>query len=232
MILSKNKKVIYIGVPHTGSSFIHLAARDVFHRGEIISNTQVFDHTINTKHWPVGKIADHFEIKDIQDYKLLIFTRHPYTYHLSDWNLRARLEATVDECKKMTEAEIKEKYPDNSEWLISKVNADKMNRIDKKWEKFSEYLIEVALNHHYWTYSLFLRYNDLYLNDVEWLKFEDFNKSCARVFEAFGYDPPDTSEPFNIGKWSKDDITQAAKDVLYHRFNMDFSLFGYTKDDF
>ena len=90
MILSRDKKLIYIGVPHTGSSFIHLAAKDVFQHGEVISNTQVLDHTINTKHWPVGKIANHFEIDDIQDYKLMIFTRHPYTYHLSDTCVPAR----------------------------------------------------------------------------------------------------------------------------------------------
>lgn len=215
-------------MPHTGSSFIHLAAKDVFQHGEVISNTQVLDHTINTKHWPVGKIANHFEIDDIQDYKLMIFTRHPYTYHLSDWNLRSRLESCIEECRSLTEEEIKDKYPDNAEWLIR----GKLNKIDRKWDKFSEYLIEVALNHDYWQPSLYLRFNDLHLQDVEYLKFEDFHNSVARVFEVFGYEAPDTSEPFNVGHWSKDDITQAAQDVLYHRFATDFSLFGYTKNDF
>lgn len=81
MIISQENKVAYIGMPHTGSSFIHHHCKNV---DSLIVEDNIYKH---------ATVSQCLKLGAEEDYEFFIFVRNPVYWMKSKWGLMNRVTA-------------------------------------------------------------------------------------------------------------------------------------------
>lgn len=194
MIVSLKNKVIFIGVPHTGSTSIHEYVKHQIMTGdEMIENG--FD-TYESKDW-IYCHGDykHAGIEDIEnflrknDYDLsgkwvaYYSFRDPVGFHSSDYYLRCRLARKIDWCK---------------EHSIAKTVS--MQKIVTQFPTVDQYLLEYVTPHKWFNHLKIMNRNYLFRGrshtlDIEFRRRdytrEGYSKTFKEVVEALGLEVKD-----------------------------------------
>ena len=97
MIISQENKVAYIGMPHTGSSFIHHHCKDV---DSLIVEDNIYKH---------ATVSQCLELGAEEDYEFFIFVRNPVCWMKSKWGLMNRVTADQSYIDRQTCQEWKNK---------------------------------------------------------------------------------------------------------------------------
>lgn len=232
MLCSVKNKVIYLGVPHTASSWAH---HQVEHIGERL-NIDIRVHHIE-KHWRASDAIEFLvnekgiDRQEALSFKVFVVVRHPVTWFASDWTLKVReariIRSHIDEG---TFSELLKKY--RREFFLSDVRYEDM--------EFNEYLC-----HSLWFHvgissglngdkcSLYERFNDNGSLSIEYLKYEDFEQTYTKIFQALGLDEiPDFNVVLNSGHWEKKDISAESIEKIAKYCKREFEIFEYDKHDF
>jgi hypothetical protein len=82
MIISQENKVAYIGMPHTGSSFIHHHCKNA---GSLMVEDNIYKH---------ATVSQCLELGAEEDYEFFIFVRNPVCWMKSKWGFMKRVTAS------------------------------------------------------------------------------------------------------------------------------------------
>lgn len=156
MIISHQNKIVYIGVPHTGSTFIHSYLSE-------FDDLFVGDDTL--KHATCSQALE-FNTKG---YEFILFVRNHFEYYVSEWCLMDRvsdrsltaLEAFEDENWRNKCIEFKKEKPCFDSFLHKR-----LSHRDSNSSLFDFYLSDK-------THNIILKY-------------ENFDESCRFLFNKLG----------------------------------------------
>jgi hypothetical protein len=233
MLCSVKNRVIYLGVPHTASSWAHAQVENT---GERL-NIDIRVHHIE-KHWRASDAIEFLvnekgiDRQEALSFKVFVVVRHPVTWFASDWALKVReariIRSHIDEG---TFSELLKKYRSQMpeahiSWKISEVRYAEMG--------FDEYLCRsLRFNTNGGKGSLYERFNDNGSLSIEYLKYEDFEQTYTKIFQALGLDEmPDFNVVLNSSHWKKKDISAESIEKIAKYCKREFEIFEYDKHDF
>lgn len=225
MILSNTKKIIYISIPHTGSTFIVRNFVDYdtsidYKFGDPSRNS--FNPNPAQTHLFLSEAAPYLH-HPIEEYTIILFVRNPVDYFISDYNFMERCRLgnrnswySVDIQdyieRKMT---IDERVVDHIKWTID-LNSFFYNRPDKEDVLKSIFLPKVDCI-------------DYKLPQVVCLKFENFSESVTYLYEKLNHKIPNLNQKINFSRqWQEKVVKNETRELIYNSFTKDFDLFGYS----
>jgi len=216
MIVSIKNKLIFIGVPHTGSTSIHECVKHAIMTGEemetlgfntLATDEWIYDHG-DYKHSGIGKIEAFMRKKDYDltgSWTAYYSFRDPIGFHSSDYYLKHRLAHLSDWCKDYTPShnnrvqETISRYPTIDSYLLNFVTPHQWTNHYKIME--SEYLT---------------RDNSGEMN----IKFErrdydreTYSKTFDEVVEAMGIEPSKRVH-INDSQKKREPLKQETLDVI------------------
>jgi len=127
MIISQKNKVVYIALPHTGSTLIHNYCKQFDH---LIVDDNLYKHaSVSTC---LGLGAD-------EDYKFFIFVRNPVDWMKSKWAMMYRMtlvdQSFIDKqtCQEWKDRCIsfRQKKPNIDEYILQLASGDKVSLFDR-----------------------------------------------------------------------------------------------------
>lgn len=215
MIISKDKKAVFVGIPHTGSTFFHRHCPKGLIR-----------YSYDKKHFNLRQIeswAKNYLNLEISDYKAFCVVRHPASWMRSKWQLEKR---KFDEYFGLSFEEIKAKAHKIT-GVNSDVQANWLHSIQKKYSSGFVSLEDFVKNIDYHS-NLFKPYfYSESLKDIEILKFENFEETYTRISEYFGFQV-DVSNKINCSTYTED-ISSECREIMYENFKDDYLELGYEK---
>jgi len=216
MIISKDKKAVFVGIPHTGSTFFHRQCPKGLIRD-----------SYDKKHFRLRQIKswakDHLNL-EISDYKTFCVVRHPALWMRSKWQLEKRkfdeffglsFEETKARAKKIT-------------GVNSDVQARWLHSLQKKYSSGFLSLEDFVKDSIVDKNSIFKPYfNSDSSKDIEILKFENFEETYTRISEYFGFQV-DVTKKINCSTYTED-ISSECREIMYENFKHDYLELGYEK---
>jgi len=200
MIISQENKVAYIGIPHTGSTFIHKSCYDV-------SRLKVYDDLL--KH---GKVSDCLKNGAEKNYKFYLFVRNPIEWVKREWALLHKVASwnDIDYIKKQKETRWKNKCLD----------------FYKNRPSIDNFIISYIDN--YYKDSIFDSFIDDDC-EVIYLHYEDFTNSCSILFDSLNVPIPNFSKKVNSSEGIDLTIKKSTEQKIASRFRKDMKKFGYME---
>jgi len=167
MIICHKNKIAYLGVPQTGSTFLHR---------ELSKYDDLFVDNINLKH---GRASDAIKL-GAKGYEFILFVRNHIECHKSDWGLMKRvsnlgidhINSVYPEGWKTKCLDFYKENPNSDKWIMS--NLEKKRRGSTIFENYTD-------NNCHTTY----------------LKYENFEQSCKILFDKLEKPLPDLSKKIN-----------------------------------
>lgn len=218
MIYNIHTKAIYIGVPHTGSSWFHGSLHKSSCQAKVMWDLSREEVELRrSKHWNIKQSQD-FLLKEegidaveFEGFQCFIVVRHPFTWFLSDWKLKKR-----------------EKRNRGVDDVIS--FAGHLEKIFKD----NKFFVDISPP------SLFNNFNPDGHANVTFLKYEDFDRTYQKISAGLGAEGvlaiskshKGSPNIVNIGDWKEEDISRREKDLIVTRYEDDFDMFEYSPDEF
>lgn len=246
MIISKSKKVAYIGIPHTGSSLFHqhiatamgyppkLHGITLRPNGTCICTNDVFIDDVDLKHSPLKEMREYADRKlqisnEEFDSEFTVFcvVKHPTKWLLSDWDIGRRAN---EKFKEMTDEEIHESTRNKAqaEWAINL--REHPHLVHVPFLESVKLVCEEGVRENKDSPSIYLPYLNSSAGSIETLKFEDFAETYTTISNAFGFQPPDFGYVVNPSTYNQEEVCETSKGMVYERYIYDFKRFGYERE--
>lgn len=228
MIVSIPKKVIYIGVPHTGSSFFHDHVMRFYDPDTVpfqqLVTGKIYLNSAEKKHYTLSQIKKIMTTtlgvthNSFSEFKVFCVTRNPINWILSDYSLMLQARS---KWKHFKEEDIRSSYDiAKANWIV--------NCIKRKNWKFENHVTQMTS---YYKYSIFKHYSNIQHENIEYLKFEDFERSYTKIANSLDISLPSFNVVVNKSQYNKKQfIDKKTKNMIYDNLEFDFKNFGYTID--